>query len=74
MKEGKEEVLKYANAIGAIFDKSNINLEGSITDNDLYSALKLILKYSDDIKIPVTHNGLGYNNLILCHYYFKNAG
>ena len=53
MKEGKEEVLKYANAIGAIFDKSNINLEGSITDNDLYSALKLILKYSDDIKFQL---------------------
>lgn len=64
MEEGKEEVLKYANDIGALFDKSSINLEGCITDVDLYSTLKLILKYNEDIKIPITHNGLGYNNLI----------
>lgn len=64
MKEGQDEILGYANNIGALFDKSSPGFEGNITDVELYSALKLIVKYSEDVKIPVTHNGLGYNNLI----------
>jgi predicted ATP-dependent endonuclease of OLD family len=30
----------------------------------MYSVLKLIVEYESGIKIPATHNGLGYNNLI----------
>lgn len=64
MEKGQDEILEYANNIGALFDKSSPDFEGSITDVELYSALKLIVKYSEDVKIPITHNGLGYNNLI----------
>lgn len=30
----------------------------------MFSTLKLIVEYETGIKIPATHNGLGYNNLI----------
>ena len=30
----------------------------------MFSALRLIVEYETGIKIPATHNGLGYNNLI----------
>lgn len=64
MEKGEKQILSYASNIGASFDRSVPSFEGSITDVELYSALKLIVKYSDEVKIPVTHNGLGYNNLI----------
>lgn len=64
MEKGQDEILEYANNIGALFDKSSPGFEGNITDVELYSALKLIVEYGEGIKIPVTHNGLGYNNLI----------
>src|SRR5699024_645035 len=40
------------------------NFEGSISENEMYSVLQLIVEYKSGIKIPATHNGLGYNNLI----------
>ncbi|MDR4166297.1 MULTISPECIES: ATP-dependent nuclease [Bacillus cereus group] len=64
MKEGKKHILSYANDIGASFDKSTPNFDGSITDIELYSALKLIVEYETGIKMPIINNGLGYNNLI----------
>lgn len=66
MKDGKSHILSYANATGASFNNASLNFEGSISDVDLYSALKLIVEYETGlkIKIPATHNGLGYNNLI----------
>jgi len=64
MKKGKEKILSYASEIGASFDRSRPNFDGNLSEFELYSALKLIVEYSKDIKIPVSHNGLGYNNLI----------
>lgn len=62
--EGKQEILSYAKKTGASFNKAKPNFEGSISENEMYSVLKLIVEYESGIKIPASHNGLGYNNLI----------
>ncbi|MET4141648.1 AAA family ATPase [Pedobacter sp. UYP1] len=65
MKAGKEHILAYAHQTGATFNNAKPDFDGTISDVDMYSALKLIIGYDLlDIKIPATHNGLGYNNLI----------
>lgn len=64
MKQGKDQILSYAKDTGASFNKAIPNFEGSISDVEMFSALKLIVEYETGIKIPATHNGLGYNNLI----------
>jgi predicted ATP-dependent endonuclease of OLD family len=64
MKLGKDQILSYANKTGASFNNAEPNFEGSMSDVEMYSVLKLIVEYESGIKIPVTHNGLGYNNLI----------
>ena len=64
MKNGKDQILSYTDNTGASFNKSNPSFEGSISDVEMFSALKLIVEYETGIKIPATHNGLGYNNLI----------
>lgn len=64
MLEGKKQILSYSKDIGASFDNAEPNFAGSITDLELYSALKLIVEYQTGIQLPITHNGLGYNNLI----------
>jgi Predicted ATP-dependent endonuclease of the OLD family len=62
--EGQKEILDYATQTGASFNKAKPNFEGSITEVELLSALRLIIEQQTGIKIPATHNGLGYNNLI----------
>lgn len=62
--EGKKQILSYAESTGASFNKASPNFEGSISENEMYTVLKLIVEYKTGIKIPATHNGLGYNNLI----------
>lgn len=64
IEEGKNQILSYAKKTGASFNKANPNFEGAISENEMYSVLKLIVEYESGIKIPATHNGLGYNNLI----------
>ena len=64
MQNGKKQILSYAEKTGASFNKATPDFEGSISDVEMFSALKLIVKYETGIEIPVTHNGLGYNNLI----------
>jgi putative ATP-dependent endonuclease of OLD family len=61
---GKKEILSYAKKTGASFNNAEPTFEGSISENEMYSVLKLIVEYKSGIKIPATHNGLGYNNLI----------
>ncbi|OMD04100.1 AAA family ATPase [Paenibacillus sp. FSL R5-0636] len=61
---GKQQILSYAENTGASFNKAKPTFEGNISDVELFSALKLIVEYETGIKIPATHNGLGYNNLI----------
>jgi predicted ATP-dependent endonuclease of OLD family len=66
MLEGKKQILSYAKETGASFNNANPNFEGAISDVEMFSVLKLIVEYTTGIqmKIPATHNGLGYNNLI----------
>lgn len=64
MESGKKEMLEYATKTGASFENAEPDFDGHILDTELYSALKLIVKYETGIVIPATHNGLGYNNLI----------
>lgn len=64
IESGKQEILSYAKKTGASFNKATPNFEGSISESEMYSVLKLIVEYESGIKIPATHNGLGYNNLI----------
>lgn len=64
MLEGKQQILSYSKDIGASFDNAEPNFAGGITDVELYSALKLIVEHRNGIQLPITHNGLGYNNLI----------
>lgn len=66
MHEGKQQILSYAKETGASFNNATPNFEGAISDVEMFSVLKLIVEYCTGIKIkvPATHNGLGYNNLI----------
>lgn len=62
--EGKNVMLDYAHETGASFNNALPDFKSTLTEQDLFSALKLIIKYGEDIEISATHNGLGYNNLI----------
>jgi predicted ATP-dependent endonuclease of OLD family len=64
MKEGKGQILAYAKETGASFDNAEPDFEGTLSEVELFTALRLIVQYETGIKIPATHNGLGYNNLI----------
>lgn len=64
MEKGKEQILSYANETGASFNNATPNFDGSISDVEMFSFLRLIIEYETGIKVPATHNGLGYNNLI----------
>jgi predicted ATP-dependent endonuclease of OLD family len=64
LKSGNKEILSYAHDVGALFDKSEPDFEGKITESELYSVLQLIVKQNTGMSIPISHNGLGYNNLI----------
>ena len=61
---GKDVMLDYAHETGASFNNALPDFKSTLTEQDLFSALKLIIKYGEDIEISATHNGLGYNNLI----------
>ena len=62
--KGNDEILSYADHIGASFDKSTPTFEGGMSENEVYSILQLIIKQHTGMTIPVANNGLGYNNLI----------
>lgn len=64
IESGKKQILAYAESTGASFNKANPDFEGTISEDEMYYVLKLIVEYETGIKIPATHNGLGYNNLI----------
>lgn len=64
LKDGKTEMLGYAEKTGASFNGSKPDLDGSITESDLFAALNLIVRTKDGLNILTSHNGLGYNNLI----------
>lgn len=64
LEKGKDVMLDYAQETGASFNNAIPDFKSTLTEQDLFSALKLIIKYGEDIEIAATHNGLGYNNLI----------
>ncbi|MGX8791839.1 ATP-dependent nuclease [Oceanobacillus sp. M60] len=64
LESGNKEILSYTDGIGASYDKSEPDFEGNITESEIYTVLQLIVKQETGMTIPITHNGLGYNNLI----------
>ena len=65
LNKGKAQIKKYAKDTGASFyGNATPEFEGTISEQDIFSALRLIIRYETGIDIPVSHNGLGYNNLI----------
>ncbi len=62
IESGKEAILSYASQTGASL-KSTPNFEGETSDIEMLSFLRLIVEEAG-FKIPASHNGLGYNNLI----------
>lgn len=64
LESGKDVMLEYAQETGASFNNAMPDFKSTLTEQDLFSALKLIIRYGEDIEIAATHNGLGYNNLI----------
>lgn len=64
LNRGNKEILSYTDGIGASYDKSIPDFEGNLTESEIYTVLQLIVKQETGMTIPITHNGLGYNNLI----------
>ena len=64
LQEGNKQILSYADEVGASFDKSTPTFEGTLSENEVYSILQLIVEQQTGMTIPITNNGLGYNNLI----------
>jgi putative ATP-dependent endonuclease of OLD family len=64
MAAGKGQILSYANSTGASFDGAKPEFEGNLSDAEMFSAIRLVVEHNTGIKVPASHNGLGYNNLI----------
>src|SRR5690625_913553 len=64
LEKGKEELLSYTEDTGANYDNFSPDFEGLLTESDLFAVLELIIKDKAEISLPITNNGLGYNNLI----------
>lgn len=60
---GRDKILSYASDTGASL-KSKPGFEGETSDVEMLSFLRLIIEEKTGFKIPASHNGLGYNNLI----------
>ncbi|MCX5845605.1 MAG: AAA family ATPase [Deltaproteobacteria bacterium] len=55
-------LLELVDKIGAE-DGGTPNLRGTVTENDLMTAIKLFIE-REGLNLPANYNGLGYNNLI----------
>ena len=64
LQDGKNVFLKYALDTGATFNGAEPDFEGTVTENEMFSVLRMFIKYAVGIEVPATYNGLGYNNLI----------
>ena len=59
-----KSLITFANETGASFNnKSNPNVRGLFEEEDIIDSLKLLIK-KNNFDIPITLNGLGYNNLL----------
>ena len=64
LKEGKNQIIKYANSTGALYNENDLNFDGAITEEQLLRVLNILVSTSAGFNIPIANNGLGYNNLI----------
>lgn len=64
LQNGKNVFLKYALDTGATFNGAVPDFDGTVTENEMFATLRMIIKYDIGIEVPATYNGLGYNNLI----------
>lgn len=64
LQDGKNVFLKYALDTGATFNGAEPDFDGTVTENEMFSVLRMFIKYAVGIEVPATYNGLGYNNLI----------
>ena len=64
LRDGKNVFLKYALDTGATFNGAVPDFDGAVTENEIFSVLRMVVKYAVGVEIPATYNGLGYNNLI----------
>ena len=64
LQDGKNVFLKYALDTGATFNGAEPDFDGTVTENETFSVLRMFIKYAVGIEVPATYNGLGYNNLI----------
>ena len=61
---GKDNIIDYANRTGALFSNSDLQLEGDVSESELLAVLNLLVGDEEKGMLPVSRNGLGYNNLI----------
>jgi predicted ATP-dependent endonuclease of OLD family len=59
----KEPMLNYASDVGASLGGTP-DFDGTIDEEDIFSVLRLLITDGGNNRIPITQNGLGYNNLI----------
>ena len=64
LQNGKNMFLKYARDTGATFNGAEPDFDGTVTENEMFAVLRMVIKYAVGIEVPATYNGLGYNNLI----------
>lgn len=64
LQDGKNVFLKYAFDTGATFNGAEPDFDGTVTENEMFSVLRMFIKYAVGIEVPATYNGLEYNNLI----------
>src|SRR5574344_1273645 len=64
IKEGKDQIVKYANSTGALYNESDLVFDGSVTEEQLLRVLNILVSNSAGFNTPISNNGLGYNNLI----------
>jgi predicted ATP-dependent endonuclease of OLD family len=65
LQNGKAQIKTYSRNTGASFHgNAEPDFDDSISEQDIFSALRLIIRFETGIDIPVSHNGLGYNNLV----------
>lgn len=64
LRDGKNVFLKYASDTGATFNGAVPDFDGTVTENEMFATLRMIIKYEIGVELPATYNGLGYNNLI----------
>jgi len=65
IEKGKDSIITYANGTGALMNDSKINFDGEISESQMLQILQLFVESKGlGYSLPVSKNGLGYNNLI----------